>query len=170
MKRELTTSGFTLIELLVVVLIIGILSAVALPQYETAVEKARSVEATNNLNYAQKIWKVQLLADPTNSSGVKPQDIMELSGGSWKADGKNYCTKYFLYDLDDGLPDGMLSAYRCTPKADCSACSDSSHQYYYILEYFGSGSKECHYTDGTKAAKICKGFAGLGIEEEGHGG
>ncbi len=56
--------GFTLIELLVVVLIIGILSAVALPQYQKTVLKSRVAEAWSNISTLNKAAEVYCLENP----------------------------------------------------------------------------------------------------------
>ena len=61
--------GFTLIELLVVVLIIGILAAVAVPQYQKAVEKSRAAEAITLLNAMDKAQQVCVLEQGWDQCG-----------------------------------------------------------------------------------------------------
>ena len=75
--------GFTLIELLVVVLIIGILAAVALPQYRVAVERARVGKALPVLRSILDARERSFLANGTYSTDLEELDVW-FSVQLWK--------------------------------------------------------------------------------------
>ena len=86
-RRMSKTNGFTLIELLVVVLIIGILAAIALPQYKMVVGKARLTELKTITKSVQEAAQRYYLVHNTyvgiNTSKLDIEIPNEIWCGIW---------------------------------------------------------------------------------------
>ncbi len=159
----MNNKAFTLIELLVVVLIIGILSAIALPQYTQAVEKSRAAEALSNIGSFQRAVQIWNLANTTisgtftgNGSHVGELDIsvpddwvqgtssmIAASSPSTKS-----CSKNFCYEILDT----RVKAYR----------RGSSTYKYGIWYNMSNRAYECHaYTEAD--LKLCKSLSNMSV-------
>ncbi len=139
--------GFTLIELLVVVLIIGILAAIALPQYRKSVEKAKVAEALLNFKTIKESTERYVLANGLpNGSTIPFEDIpldVELSGGEFD-NSKNYRTKNYYY---------WVSVSSLGFEINVFANSDTN---YYILVYNSDRNQNECWDGGTEMGEyIC---------------
>ncbi len=161
--------AFTLIELLVVVLIIGILAAVALPQYTASVERSR---------LSQAFVMVRAMADAGEryflENNEYPTTFEELDITIPNATKTAYCTTAINgTTLTDCLDDGDF-AYELWPpygfnavrKPQTTTANNLSLTYYHKLEPMSDLRNKfaCHFNttapNAAKYEKICKTFGG----------
>ena len=122
--REMSRA-FTLIELLVVVLIIGILAAVAVPQYQKAVEKSRIAEARIMLNAIYKGYQLCILQNGTDS------DKCTLDENNFSNVNNNLLANMDISlpgEIETDCPDG--SSHVCVNTKDWSYGTDSTEAWY----------------------------------------
>ena len=155
--------GFTLIELLVVVLIIGILSAVAFPQYTKAVEKSRATEALILLKNIQDAALVCCLERECDDGGYDCLlEDLSISIPGLDMQSPYYVGKNFEYACDEG---GCHSPYvwRINSEYDYGIQLVSHYHPYESIR-----NKRICMGDNPKGQEICRSLGGKELETVGN--
>ena len=155
--------GFTLIELLVVVLIIGILAAMAMPQYFKAVERSRMAEAITLMDSVVKAQRRKFMQ--TNRYVLNFEGLDVAPKG---ATGRSYFTKGdpvtgaggngFEIEIFNDFGIGFVVLARRIVDGDRSS---PSLQYRYILNrYYQSDYVTCIGRN-PAGRELCADFCGI---------
>ena len=154
--------GFTLIELLVVVLILGILAAMAMPQYFKAVERSRMTEAVSLLSSIAQAQQRKYLQINKYSEKYKGLDVTPK--GEFSSDDTTFFTKGSTGNgFDIALSDTTYSAGKATAtrKANGKTGQTNGLNYNYKLSrYYASDLTQCDGDDDNGKA-LCADFCGI---------
>ncbi len=127
--------GFTLIELLVVVLIIGILAAIAYPQYQKAVIKARIARVLPQLKAIQEAQERFYMA---NGHYTTEKDDLDID---WEREGLephssfNITANKVSYDMGTGP--GISRCYQFANRSEDNGCPENA-QGKFVCNGYGS--------------------------------
>ena len=151
--------GFTLIELLVVVIIIGILSAIALPQYELVVEKSRASEGMVNAKAIVDSCQRHLQEYPEDTCDDKSKIAdVQLKGGTWSSDNTKFCTKNFIYAF---IENSTLRVARVDNAKDSCNSSTYAATSLYIIDYNTTSGEASEYDSNDGYEQVVKLFTDL---------